>query len=100
MRSCGAEPIDRCRSEAPLSTMALSSCCKVTVCGGAAVAMGVVLISICRRDAGDLVDGAGAGAYLGDPAHAQGAHALPDGLGLDLGRRRPLQHQLFEGVAE
>ena len=38
-RSWGAELIDRCKSDAPLSTIAFKSCCSVTLCGGVAVAM-------------------------------------------------------------
>jgi hypothetical protein len=39
MRSWGGEPVVMCRSEAPCSTMALSSCCRLMPLGAPAVAM-------------------------------------------------------------
>ena len=38
--------------------------------------------------------------HLRDAGHAQRLHAVADRLGLELGRRGALEHQLLERVAE
>src|SRR5262245_20288239 len=95
MRSWGGEPVVRWRSDAPFSTIAFSSCLRLTVVAVAFVA-GASMGLVRRRDAGDLVEGAGPLADLGDAGHAQGAHATADGLGLDLDRGGALEHQLLD----
>src|SRR3954462_2366143 len=90
-----------CRSEAPFSTIALSSCWRLTVGCVTPVPLPCVPSKLAPRsvrggDAGDLVERAGPLANLGDAAHAQGAHAVADGLVLELDRGGPLQHQLLE----
>src|SRR5512138_2847557 len=94
MRSWGGEPVVTWRSEAPFSTIALRSWCRV--------ATGLPSLSeLVRRGVADGLGEAGhAQLHLVEGAHAQGVEAEADGLLLELGRRAALDDQLLEAVPE
>src|SRR4051812_31803263 len=100
MRSCGGEPVVRWRSEAFFSTIAFRSCWRLMVGALTPVVwvLSSTLASIRRGDAGDFLERAHARAHLADARHAQRAHPLPDGLGLELDGRGALEDELPEAV--
>src|SRR5262245_5433399 len=91
MRSCGGEPVVMWRSEAPFSTIALSSWCKFgTWCP--------LPVDVGGGVSHDLLDGGRARLQLGDARHAQGLHTEPDRLVLQLRGRGAVDDQLLQAV--
>src|SRR5690348_16306367 len=89
MRRRGGETAVMWRSNAPLSSIALSSACRLSWAN-----------LVVHRGALDFFGRRHALEDLLDAGHAEALHSLPDHLGLDLGSRRALEHELLERIDE
>src|SRR3954465_2207415 len=81
------------RSEAPFSTIAFRSWCRLGKCVPSAH-------GVRRGVPDDLFDAGHAGLQLRQTGHAQRLHAEADGLRLELGGRGAVDHQLLDAVPE